>query len=90
MELVRGQIVTSRRGRDVTKTYVVLALAANGDRVLVCDGEKRTLAAPKGKNPRHIQPTNTILPPGEMETDLTIKRALADYQNRRTHDKQGG
>ena len=88
MELVRGQIVTSRRGRDVTKTYVVLD--ANGDRVLVCDGEKRTLAAPKGKNLRHIQPTNTILPPAEMETDLTIKRALADDQHRRTHDKQGG
>ena len=88
MELVRGQIVTSRKGRDVTKTYVVLE--ANADRVLVCNGEKRALAAPKGKNPRHIQPTNTILPAAEMETDLTIKRALAAYQNRNTHEKQGG
>lgn len=88
MELVKGQIVTSRRGRDVTKTYVVLE--TNGDRVLVCDGEKRTLAAPKGKNPRHLQPTNTILQKAEMETDLTIKRALAAHKNQRTHDKQGG
>lgn len=88
MELVRGQIVTSRRGRDVTKTYVVLE--ADGDRVLVCDGKKRMLEAPKGKNPRHIQPTNTILPPGEMKDDLTIKRALAAYEQQRTHEKQGG
>lgn len=88
MELVRGQIVTSRRGRDVTRAYVVLK--ASGDRVLVCDGKRRTLAEPKAKNPRHIQPTNTVVPQDVMENDFTIKRALEAFERQRTHEEQGG
>lgn len=77
MELKKGQVVQSRAGRDVTKLYVVLAREA--DRVLLADGAKRTLQAPKKKNLRHLQPTNTVLPPGQIQTDLEIKRALAAY-----------
>ena len=88
MELVAGQIVTSRRGRDVTHAYVVLQV--QGERVLLCDGAKRTLAAPKEKNPRHIQPTGTVLAADEMETDLTIKRALVAFTAKRAPQQQGG
>ena len=88
MELVKGQIVLSRRGRDVTRAYAVLQ--ATEERVLVCDGRKRTLTAPKPKNPRHLQPTSTILPTSEMETDLLIKQALLAFDQKRLKQQQGG
>ena len=67
MELVRGQVVFSRKGRDAGKAYVVVALA--GERVLLCDGGKRTLLEPKQKNLRHINRSTTELEPQQMETD---------------------
>lgn len=88
MEIVRGQIVTSRRGRDVTHVYVVLK--AEAERVWLCDGKKRTLAAPKAKNPRHLQPTNTLLPEAELGTDLKIKGALKAYCIKSAPGAQGG
>lgn len=88
MELVKGQIVLSRRGRDVTKAYMVLE--AGDERVLLCDGQKRTLAAPKPKNPRHIQPTNTVLAQSDVESDLTIRRALKAFDEQRGQQQQGG
>ncbi len=91
MEVVKGQIVHSRQGRDVTRAYVALATegeARSGrQRVLVCDGAKWTLAAPKRKNPRHLAPTKTVLPPEETTTDLKIKTALSAYEGR---VKKGG
>ena len=50
MGLTRGQIVRSKAGRDKGLYLVVLAQA--GDRVLVADGRRRLLSAPKAKNPR--------------------------------------
>ncbi|MDL2219639.1 KOW domain-containing RNA-binding protein [Ruminococcaceae bacterium OttesenSCG-928-O06] len=87
MELVKGQIVYSRKGRDVTRAYVVKE--TQPDRVLLCDGEKRTLAAPKTKNIRHIMPTGTVLPAEETDTDLKIKMALKPYQKRGQEQKGG-
>lgn len=81
MELVKGQIVISRKGRDVTKAYVVLQV--NADRALLCNGEKWSLAQPKKKNPLHIQPTNTVVLAKEMEDDLTIRRAILHFDEKR-------
>ncbi len=88
MEIVRGQIVTSRRGRDVTRAYVVLR--AQAERLLLCNGERRTLAAPKAKNPRHVQPTNTVLAEEALETDLKIKGALKAYTAQTAPGARGG
>lgn len=88
MELVKGQIVTSRAGRDVTHVYMVAGL--EGDRVLLADGAKRPLNEPKRKNIRHIAPTRTVLAAGEAETDLQLKKALAAYVKERDGIQEGG
>ena len=77
MELKVGQIVESRQGRDVTKFYMVAGFE-NG-RVLLCDGDKRPLGAPKAKNPNHLNRTNTVLEPEDTDTDLKLKAALGAY-----------
>lgn len=89
MEVKPGQIVRSRKGRDVTKWYVVLGIEQ--DRVLLVDGQKRSLAAPKPKNSRHIQPTNTVLDAKDLETDKQIKSALTVYESQaQARSLQGG
>ncbi len=88
MELKPGQIVFSRRGRDVTKAYMVLAVQPG--RVLLVDGETRLLSAPKAKNPRHLNPTHTILNPAQTGTDLQIKTALRAYLAQIGLPQQGG
>ncbi|MDL2294529.1 KOW domain-containing RNA-binding protein [Ruminococcaceae bacterium OttesenSCG-928-D13] len=92
MEVVRGQIVQSRRGRDVTKAYVAIGREGTGanERLLLCDGERRTLAAPKRKNRLHLNPTGTLLPEEALETDLKIKMALKAYHKQTGQDQQGG
>lgn len=77
MQLIIGQIVASRAGRDVAHLYAVVGLQE--DRVLVADGDKRLLAAPKAKNLRHIAPTLTVLNTEQMQTDVSLKKALAEY-----------
>lgn len=83
MELVRGQIVTSRKGRDVTKPYVVLAVEeprrSTPQRATLCNGEKWPLEKPKLKSISHIQPTGTILPEETLKTDTGITTALKPF-----------
>ncbi len=78
MELVKGQVVASRRGRDVTKWYVVVEVLAG--RVALCDGDVRTMQNPKMKNPLHIAPTNTVFAEKDMQNDLTVKTALRAFE----------
>ncbi|MDL2325002.1 KOW domain-containing RNA-binding protein [Ruminococcaceae bacterium OttesenSCG-928-A16] len=88
MKLEVGQIVMSRAGRDVTRYYVVVQVAQS--RVLLANGSKYTLQAPKGKNIRHISPTKTVLTPSDMQTDDQLKQALAVYNQNRAAQMQGG
>lgn len=77
MEVVQGQIVASRAGRDKTKFYMVARIEQ--ERVWLVDGRKRPLQAPKSKNIRHIAPTKTVLSAGQCETDTAIQAALAAF-----------
>lgn len=86
MELVKGQIVQSRRGRDVTGWYAVCGFEK--DRVLVSNGKKWPLATPKKKNPLHLQATNTVLPADTIVDDLKLRAALEQFAESRL--KQGG
>lgn len=88
MELVPGQIVFSRAGRDVTHPYAVVGVQA--DRVLLADGGKRPLASPKPKNIRHLNPTKTVLSPDQTGTDQALKAALAAYIQSLGPEKQEG
>lgn len=89
MQLTKGQIVTSRAGRDVTRSYVVTG--TTDERVLLANGGKFTLSAPKAKNVRHINPTGKVLSAGEMQDDTTIRTALAAYdESIRGPKREGG
>jgi hypothetical protein len=87
-------MVASRRGRDNTALYLVCGeegvAGTPSHRLLLCDGERRTLAAPKRKNPRHLNPTGTILPDEALKTDLAIKMALKPFAKGPGPNGQGG
>ncbi len=48
-----GQLVTSKRGRDLGRKYVVVGLY-DQNHVQLADGFIRTLARPKRKNIKHL------------------------------------
>lgn len=52
-QLVAGQIVSSRQGRDHGRKYVVIGEVENGF-VLVADGYYRKAEQPKRKNVKHL------------------------------------
>ncbi|MBE3583608.1 MAG: KOW domain-containing RNA-binding protein [Limnochordaceae bacterium] len=48
-----GRVVTSRAGRDVGHSYVVVGMDERG-RLLLADGHSRQVTRPKPKNVRHV------------------------------------
>jgi ribosomal protein L14E/L6E/L27E len=72
-----GTVVTSVRGRDRGRSYVVTKDL--GERyVLVADGRVRTLERPKKKNVRHLVRHGQIVPTLSNEY---IRRALACWES---------
>ena len=58
MRFERAQIVRSRQGRDRGCLFCVLD--ATEDVLLLADGKKRRVAAPKRKNVKHVEYVGTI------------------------------
>lgn len=75
MDFVRGLVVRSLKGRDKGEFLVVTDVT--GQAVFVCDGKRRPLEKPKGKNPIHLAATNTLL--GSMNTNREIRCALRRF-----------
>ena len=69
-----GMIVLAKAGRDAGRYYLVVA--CDGAELLLADGKRRTLQAPKRKNPAHVQATSHSLPL-EALTDKALRQALA-------------
>ena len=77
-------LAVAKAGREAGGAYFVLGYEEG--RALLADGRRRKIAAPKKKNPRHIE----LLPPeqfaqaaaglGEEVTDRQIIRALAAHK----------
>ncbi len=65
-----GQLVKSKKGRDLNCYYLVLA--ARDNLVLVVDGRKRGVENPKIKNRLHLQAT------GKVAADLAQKLAAGE------------
>lgn len=65
-----GKFAISKAGHDQSKIYVIVA--EDGDFVYLCDGSCRTIANPKKKRRKHIQPVKHT-----VDADL-----LAKLQNR--------
>jgi hypothetical protein len=79
-------LAVAKAGRESGGVFFVLGYEEG--RALLADGRRRKVAAPKKKNPRHIE----LLPPeefgraaaglGEDVTDRQIIRALAAHKSR--------
>jgi large subunit ribosomal protein L14e len=86
MELVTGQIVYSKAGRDKKRCFIILKV--EGEYVYLADGELRKVESPKKKKVKHIMPTVTQasgisqkLENGEKVSNSEVRKALAEYGN---------
>ncbi len=80
----------SKAGKDKGKWYVVVSVDFEEERLLVCDGVRRSLNRPKKKNPIHLQFTNYYLDSireklikGEKILDSEIKEGLRELTRER-------
>lgn len=81
-ELFIGSIVYSKSGRDAGKCYIIVKLDVQGY-VYVANGVEKTLASPKRKNIKHLDPTGEVnetiaekIIAGKQVFDSEIKSAL--------------
>jgi len=58
-DLELGQVVISKQGKDVGRTYVVVGVAEG--RVFLADACKFNVMRPKRKNPKHLQPVRLVI-----------------------------
>lgn len=77
MDLVRGQLVRSRAGRDATRTFAVLAV--EGQMLFLADGSLRGLARPKRKKRKHVAPIAAVLPGEALASDQALRKAIAAF-----------
>jgi hypothetical protein len=55
-----GQVVVSKRGKDVGHTYVIVGFLGDS-RLALADARKFNTDCPKPKNPEHVRPTPHII-----------------------------
>lgn len=77
MDLVRGQLVRSRAGRDAARTFAVLAV--EGQMLFLADGSLRRVNSPKRKKRKHVAPIATVLPGDTLADDATLRKAIAAF-----------
>lgn len=77
MDLVRGQLVRSRAGRDASRTFAVLAV--EGQMLFLADGSLRRVNSPKRKKRKHVAPIATVLPGESLADDATLRKAIAAF-----------
>ena len=75
-----GMLAVSKAGHDKRKIYVITG--EDDEYVYLADGRKRTVAAQKKKNKKHIQIIRKIQTerPNDGYSDLEIKRTIKRYQ----------
>lgn len=80
-----GQIVKSKRGRDMGKIFVVIEIVSE-DYVLLSDGDTRKIKKPKKKKIKHLMVYNSkindIIEKLKQEKldDFFIKKSLAPFK----------
>ncbi|MDR2179501.1 MAG: KOW domain-containing RNA-binding protein [Synergistaceae bacterium] len=55
-----GQVVISKRGKDVGRAYVIVGFLGE-DKLALADGMKFNVDRPKHKNPKHVQATSQVV-----------------------------
>lgn len=76
---MKGEFAISKAGHDKGKIYVVVGV--EGDFAYLANGKERTIANPKKKRLKHIQPIHKEKPE-DAGTDEMIKRAIKLYVQR--------
>lgn len=91
-EVERGQVVRSVRGRDRHRWYVVIDQDKEGF-LYVADGERRPIARPKRKNPKHLLVYDQVLTgiplspdAGHKGADAELRQALQEIADSFNHD----
>ena len=77
MNLVQGQLVRSRAGRDKTRTFAVMAV--EGQMLFLADGSLRSLTKPKRKKRKHVAPIATVLTGEDLRDDQKLRQAIAAF-----------
>ena len=76
---MRGKVVCSKSGRD--KGYFMVIVKCEEGVAFVCDGKERPLERPKKKNLKHLQLTNKVLCSESLNTNKSLRKALAVYKS---------
>lgn len=86
-DIMVGQIVKSKSGRDKDRYFLVAKVLPQERIVFLVDGERRVLKNPKKKNFLHIQTTKTrsielaeMIEQGIESCDREIKKYLKELQ----------
>ncbi len=85
MNVVLGQVVLSKAGRDAGKIFVITGLM-DDNYVFISDGKSRRLETPKKKKLRHLVITDNVIEAiaqkissGEKCTNAEIRKAIVEY-----------
>ena len=86
MRVERAQIVRPRQGRDQGCLFCVLD--ASDGVLLLADGKKRRVAAPKRKNAKHVEyvgamdhPAIELVREGQPVRDRQLRQLLASFRD---------
>lgn len=87
-EILLGEIVRSKAGRDRGKHFVVLSLEKE-QYLYIADGDLRKVDKPKKKKTKHLAKTGIVLTEvaeklknGKKVTNTELRRNLGDLENR--------
>lgn len=89
METRNGWIVSSAAGHDRDTVYCVIGQEEKTGRLLLADGRRRRISAPKAKKPGHVRvldrggfdhPAVGKLRQGLPVSDRELRRALAAFK----------
>ena len=77
MDIVIGQVVIAKAGRDQNKPFAVVKII--DDRFcMIADGKTRPIEHPKLKNIIHLQKTNTVI--SNIETNRQLRKTLSQLK----------
>ena len=71
----KGTVVVSTAGKD--RSLVMAVWSVEDGFVYVVNGREHRLEHPKRKNPRHLRVSGLSVTESDMETNRTLRRALA-------------
>lgn len=82
-----GQLVTSKRGRDSGRKYVVVKFYEDGH-VDVVDGFARKMSRPKRKNVKHLIVHNARVQGNQLD-DKQVRAFIEQHSSVETRGKEG-